>query len=412
MHNRAENGQIASTHEFQVYVEDGITVAETTGGPKYEGELFEYVPLFTLESGDTEETMLFDPSRIIADNDGWFYVYDDGNEDVVVFDPEGRFHTRFGRAGEGPGEFQLAQFLCTVEDMLYIFDRVLMRTTRFRRSGELVDMVSTRQNLLPTMGVKALIPLPGGDRLHLSLGGTPTGPFSIEGVEGRWCDAARMTARGDTVWSWQSEPINNTYRVPITLGRMTRTWTQVYPYSLRPETFYVPELGIVAMASEYPRLDIIDIDGRHIRRIRVDLGDQSITEEDRKAVFDWHDRIINDPREPEDRRISMEAYRKGVRFGEIKAPWTDLRFHDHGYLFLTPGIAQWATPELARTFGFMVISPGGEYLGNTIPPGGRITEIAGGMLLQNRRDAESGEFTLKVYDIRPIVSGLDYPVGR
>ena len=87
--------------------------------------------------GDTAETMLYDPTFITGDYDGWFYVRDAGNEDIVVFDPEGRFHTRFGREGSGPGDFQLVQFLCTEGDMIYIFDRPLMRTTRFRRSGEL-----------------------------------------------------------------------------------------------------------------------------------------------------------------------------------------------------------------------------------------------------------------------------------
>jgi len=59
-----------------------------------------------------------------------------------------------------------------------------------------------------------------------------------------------------------------------------------------------------------------------------------------------------------------------------------------------------------------VISPDGEYLGITKPPMGRITEIAGGKLLQNNRDPETGEATLLVYDIRPIVRGLDYPTGQ
>jgi hypothetical protein len=56
----------------------------------------------------------------------------------------------------------------------------------------------------------------------------------------------------------------------------------------------------------------------------------------------------------------------------------------------------------------MVISPEGEYLGITKRPMGR-TEVFGGRLLVNYSDSETGEFTLTVYDIRPIVRGLKYP---
>ena len=397
-----------TSHSFRVFNEDGITVAETLGGPRYEGELFEYVPVLMLEPGDTEETMLFDPSRFIADSEGWFYVYDVGNGDIVVFDPEGRFNKRFGRKGAGPGEFQRAQFLCTVEDMLYIFDSSQRRTTRFRRSGEVVDMVSTQRNILSTR-VTALIPLPGEERLLLSSGDdTPRVPGGSTGEGDSWCNVLRLTANGDTVWSWSSEPVRTSYPMSITIGGQAITIPGRYPFSPLPQAYYVPDLGVVVMACYTPQLDILDFDGRLHRRIRIDMGDLSVTEEDRQAFIDLFDQAIEDA--PQDQiREMMESQRKGLQFGEKKAPWTSLKFDDRGYLYLAPQESFGASPDATDRIGYMVISPDGEYLGITKRPIGRSTEVIGGRLLVNHSDSETGEFTLTVYDIRSIIKGLDYP---
>jgi len=395
-----------TSHSFRVFSEDGITVAETLGGPRYEGELFEYVPVLTLEPGDTEETMLFNPTSFIADSEGWFYVNDAGNGDIVVFDPEGRFHKRFGRKGAGPGEFQRAQFLCTVDDMLYIYDSSQRRTTRFRRSGEVVDMVSTQRNILSPR-VTALIPLPGTERLLLSSGDDAPMPGRPTGEGNSWCNVLRLTASGDTVWSWSSEPIRTSYPISMTIGGNTFTSSLPYPFAPYPQAYFVPDFGVVAVASFTPQLDIISLDGEIHRRIRIDMGDQSVTEVDRQTFLDLFDKMLEEAPQDQTREI-MEDQRKGLQFGEKKAPWTGLKFDDRGYLYLAPMISSEATPDSTETIGYLVISPEGEYLGMTKRPMGR-TEVSGGRLLVNYSDSETGEFTLTVYDIRPKVKGLKYP---
>jgi hypothetical protein len=161
------------------------------------------------------------------------------------------------------------------------------------------------------------------------------------------------------------------------------------------------------MASFTPQLDIISLDGQIHRRIRIDMGDQSVTEEDRQALIDQLDKMIEDAPQDQTREI-MEEQRKGLQFGEKKAPWSSLKYDDQGYLYLTPQVSSEASPDSAETVGYMVVSPDGEYLGITKPPAGRI-EIIGGRMLVNHSDPETGEFTLTVYDIRPIVRGLKYP---
>ncbi len=81
-----------TSHRFEVYDEDGVTVAHTTGGPLHDGPIFTVEPLLTLIENPSEpESMLFNPSAILAGEDGRYYVCDTGNGRVAVFGPEGNF---------------------------------------------------------------------------------------------------------------------------------------------------------------------------------------------------------------------------------------------------------------------------------------------------------------------------------
>ncbi len=399
-----------SSHSFRVFDEDGITVAETLGGPRYEGEIFEYIPLMTLDPGNTEENMLFNPTTVIVDSDGWLYINDRGNGDIVVFDPEGRFHKRFGRQGEGPGEFRYPRFICTMGDTLYVYDSSQRRTTRFRRSGEVVDMTSVQRNMLsPGMsaGMSTLIPLPGEDRLLLSSeDDSPSIPGGSADEGNSWCSVRRLTAAGDTVWSWSSDPIKTSYPVAVSIGDQSITISAPYPFAPRSQAFFVPDVGVVVMASYTPQLDILDLDGRH-RRIRIEMGDLSVTEEDRQTVYDAYDKVMEEAPEEQTREI-MEDQLKGLQFGETKAPWSSFKFDDQGYLYLTLMNPTEVMAYSTVSVGYMVVSPEGEYLGITRPPVGSAA-ISGGRILVNDSDSETGEFTLTVYDIRPVVRGLKYP---
>lgn len=54
--------------------------------------------------GALEDTTLLRP-RLIAARSGWVYVYDYGDQQVKALDERGRLRWRFGRGGQGPGEF-------------------------------------------------------------------------------------------------------------------------------------------------------------------------------------------------------------------------------------------------------------------------------------------------------------------
>ena len=75
-----------NSHAFRVYTENGVTIAETVGGPKYSEELFKYEYLLTLKEDERVESLLFNPTGLDMDEMGSFYVHDTGNTRIAVFD--------------------------------------------------------------------------------------------------------------------------------------------------------------------------------------------------------------------------------------------------------------------------------------------------------------------------------------
>ncbi len=100
-------------HTFREFMEDGVLVAASTGGPLFEGELFRYEEVVTLQQeADRPESLLhgrtgfaWDEPGFLMDEDGRFFVGDRGSARIAVFDQAGQFERSIGRQGQGPGEW-------------------------------------------------------------------------------------------------------------------------------------------------------------------------------------------------------------------------------------------------------------------------------------------------------------------
>jgi len=72
--------------------------------------------------------------------DGRVYVYDRSDQEIRVFDREGRFVHRFGREGEGPGEFGgIWAMAWDSDDHLWIIDNRNIRYSIFNTDGVLIE---------------------------------------------------------------------------------------------------------------------------------------------------------------------------------------------------------------------------------------------------------------------------------
>jgi len=58
-------------HNFRVFEEDGVTISESSGGPKHSGEIFRFEEIFELEQDDSRpETLLNRANGFGMDEDG------------------------------------------------------------------------------------------------------------------------------------------------------------------------------------------------------------------------------------------------------------------------------------------------------------------------------------------------------
>ncbi len=162
------SGDVNTEHEFRSFLENGIPIAETTGGPKYSEELFQYEQILTLnEDPLREESLLFGPSHFFMDDDGFFFVADRSDGRIVVFDPDGQYSHSFGRKGGGPGEFRQMEIQTIQNGIMSIWDFAQRRTTRFNTDGRLHDVTPLPTSV--TSQIWGLFHLPDENLLVLTV---------------------------------------------------------------------------------------------------------------------------------------------------------------------------------------------------------------------------------------------------
>ena len=141
----AKDHEGSLSHSFRIHEEKGVTITETTGGPKYEGELFTYEEILTLkENPDNPESFLNRPHvHFFLDKQGLFYVADRRDSRIAVFGPDGEYLWSFGRGGEGPGEFRDLIPTHLYGDILNLWDSSLQRATLYKTDGTLIDVLTS-----------------------------------------------------------------------------------------------------------------------------------------------------------------------------------------------------------------------------------------------------------------------------
>ena len=256
----------STDHTFRISEMDGVTIAETSGGPKYTDELFEYEELYHLEQDESrEETLLSEAQTARMDEGGYIYVTDSGNDRIAVFNPDGSFSHSIGRDGAGPGEFRDPRLLGILGDTILVTDNTLARTLLFQRDGTFIRSFGyTRINMadnLPIITMHAW-PGPAGESVLIQqgMGMTESGQsFEFRAI----------------VVSSEREIITD-LRAPKTL--IPRD------YEGFPMMHYFPGLGIGRFLIEEPALEIFNLDGTLIKEIRVVYEPEPVTEADRDLV--------------------------------------------------------------------------------------------------------------------------------
>ncbi len=81
--------------------------------------------------GSTDDVLIGRLGSVTVDESGRVFIADLDQHTIHVFEPDGRYVTRLGGEGRGPGEFLLGPNLEVVSNHLYAFDRMQLRVSVF-----------------------------------------------------------------------------------------------------------------------------------------------------------------------------------------------------------------------------------------------------------------------------------------
>lgn len=398
-------------HSFQVISEDGgVPVAVTSGGPKYSGELFTYEKVMVLDTEQNEDALLFRPTQFMADDAGNMYINDTGIGSILAFDATGSYTHMIGRMGSGPGESTYGQIQLIHDGMIQFYGIKERRTTRFNPDGSIVD-ITTMPAGIDLFGNTGFIILPDKRQLILtnetqigdenSLKGAKE---SINSENQRW-GAIVLSKNGNKVseaftpWTQVEKMIDVSfqgniyaYAVPIAFGP-------------QPTAHFHPTHGIVLSLSEQPVLEIYDLTGRKTRSIRLELDTEPVTPAEKSRVRQIY--LETSVATSDGKPVDWESIASKYPFADQKAYWGMVEIDEDGYFWLD--LSMEPESQESNIHEFMVLSPEGEYLGNTSRPYKPDTYITRGRMYILEEDPDTGEILPTVYRINPAVSGFKYP---
>jgi|GEM_PF-2043930 len=125
------------------YEKDNVTYVENPASQTVDPPVYELSDVLTIghsEDGKDDENYVFvSPRRLAVDGNGHIYVMDSRKSAVFAFDEKGVFLRKYGRRGEGPGEFVIMlDFALDDRDrMLHILDLRHNKVSRFLLNGTL-----------------------------------------------------------------------------------------------------------------------------------------------------------------------------------------------------------------------------------------------------------------------------------
>ncbi|MGD8815985.1 MAG: 6-bladed beta-propeller [Acidobacteriota bacterium] len=393
----AGNAPDGPTHAFTVTAEDGVEIARTTGGPKYDGEIFRYEKVLEIRPDpEVEESCLYSPQWMAMGGDGRIFVGDMGDEQVVVFDETGRYLYRIGRKGQGPGEFQVLAFVDVEDDVLWVTD--WFRVHRFTLDGTLIATDELPPEARRLMRDGRWWRLPDGRTLIFNLQSraeklaeTRAEMYLVD------ADGAEL-ASAATSWVVTGEELEGAdCERPVFLNHF---------FTTLPWAAYDPDYGFVLVDPTRPEVPIYDDSGALRRILRVDVPERRVTEDDRAWARERLDDVVS--RAEAGTRYPTpciaRAQRDNPRFADPKNLWSRPVIDDNGFLWLWIVDDRDSTAE--GTPRYAVFSPEGEYLGMTRAPGW--AQLYHGHLLARNVDPETEETVPTVYRIRAAVDGLVY----
>ena len=352
-------------HSFRVFEEDGVTISESSGGPKYSGEIFTFEEIFELEQDESRpETLLNVAAGYIMDEVGQIFVFDYGDCRVAVFDRDGKYVRDFGREGAGPGEFAHIRLRWMEDGQIAVYDALQNRASIFTMDGKFVTSytkpgISRFMRMAPIMRrLGSIYPLPDGRMVQIF--NEEINPFT-EQQSVRYT-ALLISAEGDSLRSFNTESLE-TPMFPSKRGGVVGKRTM---FTTMPSLQVYLDQGILIADPREPIVRWYDFGGMLTHTLRLGLEPEPVTGEEKSEIEQyWKDRIQDT--EGSEREVVEEMWRYTV-IPDFKSYWSSLLVDDQGFYWLR-NHDDWTQPaEIRRQWSYKVFSPEGEYLGSATWP--------------------------------------------
>jgi len=387
-------GSDREDHGFRIYEEGSITIAETTGGPRFDGELFEYELVTEIrEDPDRSEPLMYSPYNVWIDESRTVFVSDYGNKQIVVFSHAGEYLRAFGRDGEGPGEFRAPRIQDIRNGVVTIWDWNQRRATYYGTDGDFIGLRPANR----TARAEGIRLDPEGYSYHFYHTASETQSIQSNGYGVIIFDAA-----DDSICDIRTREVE-TVRI-VEMGGIP--FPARIPFSARTSVTLSGQGEIIRSTGLEPLLEFFDRDGTLTRKVVLDLPPERVLEHERSAIRDslWaiQDRATSDQ--------MSELYREMIEVLDIpgiKAFWTNVIVDSNGFIWMQKVSSSFRITAYEDR-RYRVLSPDGEYLGDTTVPL-QDGHVAYGRFIGIRYDEESGLGIPSVFRIRPIVDGLAYP---
>ncbi len=393
-----KSNQVDQTHSFRIYEENGITIAETTGGPKYTHPIFEFEEVVRLKQDESqEESLLNRVNQYLMGDDGHFYVLDRGNQRIAVFDQAGEYVRSFGRSGSGPGEFTDPRLFSIFNNKVAVLDTRIYRVSIFNVNGTFLESFSYQMSEL-----KLEIHLTAEDNLVLVSRKFDHLQDNREYSRGV---VTIVTVEGDTITQMDTPPYFEGRRFSLNEYGISGLG-QVF-YGSRSRATFNNDKGILIYTTSEPELRWHELDGSQRYIVRLKMEPELVTRNDRRAISRLWDKQIESA-SGEQGKALLQGWKDNVIIPGIKSYWASVLVDDTGYSWLQYHIDYASYINGSNTPTFRVLSPEGEYLGDATWPS-PMANISHGHLLTIFEDEETGQRTLVVYKIVPTVSGLEFP---
>lgn len=137
--------------EGSIEEENGVMVVRNPDKPIYGEEIFSLQEELSIGEAEGREEYMFSEiekiTSIAVDDEERIYVLDYKENNVKIYDAEGRFIKKFGRQGQGPGEFFLPDYI-SISNQDEIIIKNIRSISYFSLEGEYKRSLTTNESWL------------------------------------------------------------------------------------------------------------------------------------------------------------------------------------------------------------------------------------------------------------------------